>query len=168
MLASVTRLRVRAFVYLPAFLWMTFRSQRQVSRAKGFAGGRLLIDSHRTYWTLTVWESELAMKQFRGSGAHARVMPKLMNWCDEASYAHWTINKETVIEGTTDAGIVPSWPEAYAHLASEGRLSRVEHPSPDHEGRHFPQPRLQPLIGADLKPVARTPNQLHEPPASDS
>jgi Domain of unknown function (DUF3291) len=150
MLASVTRLRVRAFAYLPAFLWMTFRSRRQVSWAAGFSGGRLLIDSHRTYWTLTVWESEHAMKQFRGSGAHGEVMPKLAKWCDEASYAHWTIAEATIGDGT-----VPSWPEAYAHLVTEGRLSRVEHPSADHEARRFPQPRLKPLIGQNLKPAAR-------------
>ena len=150
MLASVTRLRVRALAYLPSFLWMTFRSQRQVSRAEGFAGGRLLLDSHRTYWTLTVCESERAMKQFRGSGAHGQVMPKLAKWCDEASYAHWT-----VAEATIGNGNVPSWPEAYGHLVSEGRLSRVEHPSTDHEARRFPPPRIKPLIGQNLKPAAR-------------
>lgn len=78
MLASVTRLRVRSFLYLPAFLWMTFLAQRQTVRASGFIGGRLLVDRHRTYWTLTVWEDEKAMKGFRGSGPHARAMPKLV------------------------------------------------------------------------------------------
>ena len=91
-LASVTRLRVRGILYLPAFLWYTFRSQRQVIRAPGFAGGRLLVDAHWTFWTLTVWESEKAMKAFRGSGAHSQVMPRLPKWCDEAAYAHWAIS----------------------------------------------------------------------------
>lgn len=58
MLASVTRLRVRGVRFLPAFLWRTFLSLRQVGRASGFAGGRLMIDAHWTFWTLTVWESE--------------------------------------------------------------------------------------------------------------
>lgn len=145
MFASVTRLRVRSFPYLPAFLWMTFLAQRQTVRAEGFVGGRLLIDAHLTFWTLTVWESEKAMKAFRGSGTHARVMPKLVEWCDEASYAHWP---------PTDSSI-PEWRDAYKHLVTEGRLSRVAHPSQDHEARRFPEPRLQPLIGQDLKPKAR-------------
>jgi Domain of unknown function (DUF3291) len=143
MIASVTRLRVRSVLYLPAFLWMTFRSQRQVSRARGFLGGKLLIDRKHTYWTLTVWEDNRAMKNFRGSGAHAKVMPKLVEWCDEASYAHWAPANETI----------PEWPEAYEHLVKEGRLSRVAHPSPDHEARRFPAPRLEPLIGQNLRPV---------------
>ena len=144
MFASVTRLRVRLVRYLPAFVWNTLLAQRQVVRAPGFCGGRLLVDASRTFWTLTVWDSEQAMKAFRGSGGHARVMPRLLEWCDEASYVHWI---------PTNAS-VPDWPEAYEHLMSEGRLSRVAHPSPDHEARHFARPRLKPLIGQDLKPAA--------------
>jgi hypothetical protein len=146
MFASVTRLRVRAARYLPAFLWQTFLTQRQVARAHGLIGGRLLIDAHLTFWTLTVWESEKTMKAFRGSGAHARVMPRLAGWCDEASYAHWSA-------GDVSASVIPSWPEAYEHLVSEGRMSRVEYPSRDHEARRFPAPRLKPMIGLDLKAV---------------
>lgn len=142
MFASVTRLRVRSFRFLPSFLWRTFFSQRQVEREPGFVGGRLLIDARWTFWTLTVWESEQAMKQFRGSGAHAKVMPRLAKWCDEAAYAHWTEDGESI----------PTWDQAHQHLASEGRLSPVEHPSKSHSEKQFPRPRLKPLIGNDIKP----------------
>lgn len=125
MLVSVTRLRVRAFRFLPAFVLNTFFAQRQVRRAEEFAGGRLFVDAHRTFWTLTAWESERPMKQYRGSGAHAKVMPKLVEWCDEAAYAHWVA--ETLN--------IPSWPEAYERLVQEGRLSRVAHASADHDAR---------------------------------
>src|SRR5947208_3087596 len=73
MFASVTRLRVRSPKFLPLFLWRTFSIQRQVMRAGGFLGGRLLVDVRLTFWTLTVWESEQAMKAFRGSDARADV-----------------------------------------------------------------------------------------------
>jgi len=149
MFASVTRLRVRSIRYLPAFLLHTVQTIRQVLRAAGFFGGRLLVDSHHTFWTLTVWESEQAMKAFRGSGQHARVMPRLAEWCDEASYAHWI----SISDSNFKDAFVPTWPEAFEHLVSEGRLSRVAHPSRDHEARHFPKPRLKPLVGQDLKPI---------------
>ena len=126
---------------LPAFLWKTFLSQRQVMAAPGFQGGRLLIDAGRTFWTLTVWENEPAMKAFRGSGAHARVMPRLVEWCDEAAYAHWDPTEDSI----------PSWPDAYDRLVKQGRLSRVPHPSANHEARNFAEPRLYPLVGVDLK-----------------
>ena len=150
-MASVTRLRVRSLRYLLPFLWTTFRAQRQVLRAPGFVAGKLLIDAHRTYWTLTVWENERAMKAFRGSGAHAKVMPRLFTWCDEASYAHWIPAQNSV----------PSWPEAYERMVNEGHLSRVSHPSADHARRHFVMPRLQPLIGRDLKPAGSGENDRH-------
>jgi hypothetical protein len=142
-ISSVTRLRVRLVWYLPMFLLRTMLAQRQVTRANGFYGGRLLVDRHHTYWTLTVWQDERAMKKFRGSGAHAKVMPDLAEWCDEAAYAHWT----------SEGPSVPDWPEAYEHLLKEGKLSRVNHPSEDHIARRFPQPRLQPLIGQKIKPA---------------
>ena len=147
MLASVTRLRVRSVRYLPPFVWETFLSQRQAVRAPGFLGGGLLLDAHRTFWTLTGWESEQAMKAFRGIAPHAKVMPRLVEWCDEASYAHW------IPSGTS----VPSWLEAHEHLVSEGRLSRVAHPSPSHNLRNFAKPRLKPLIGLDLKAAGGAP-----------
>jgi hypothetical protein len=143
MLASVTRLRVRSLRFVPAFVWKTYRSQRQVVRAPGFLGGRLLIDAGLTFWTLTVWDSEQAMKRFRGYGPHAAAMPRLVEWCDEAAYAHWA----------SPGATVPTWPEAHERLVAEGRLSRVAHPSPNHEARHFAKPRLSPLIGQDLKPL---------------
>jgi hypothetical protein len=142
MLASVTRLRVRSVRYLPPFVWETFLSQRQAVRAQGFLAGGLLLDAHRTFWTVTVWESEQAMKAFRGTAPHAKVMPRLVEWCDEASSAHWA---------PADAS-VPSWTEAYEHLVADGRLSRVTHPSPAHDAREFAKPRLKPLIALDLKP----------------
>jgi hypothetical protein len=132
MLASVTRLRVGSVWYLAGFMWETFRSKRQVERAAGFRAGRLLVDVRRTFWTLTAWESEREMKAFRGAGAHAKVMPRLASWCDEASYAHWVSED------------LPSWEQAYEYLLIEGRLSRVARPSANHEARQFPNPRLSP------------------------
>jgi Domain of unknown function (DUF3291) len=142
MLASVTRLRVRSFRFLPSFLYMTSLSRRQVLRAAGLVGGKLLVDRSQTYWTLTVWEGEAAMKAFRGAGDHGKAMKRLAKWCDEAAYARW--------ETAGDA--IPSWSEAYARLSAEGKLSRVEYPSEDHAKRIFREPRLSPAIGQDLKP----------------
>lgn len=123
----------------------TRSSPRARCKAPGFLGGKLLVDVRRVYWTLTAWESEKAMKAYRGSGTHGSVMRKLADWCDEAAYAHWESSSHTV----------PEWPEAYERLVSSGKLSRVEHPSPAHEAREFAQPRLHPLIGRELKPKTR-------------
>jgi hypothetical protein len=36
------------------------------------------------------------MKAFRGSGAHAAVMPKLVEWCDETAYTRWVPANEAI------------------------------------------------------------------------
>jgi len=87
MFVSVTRLRVRRFIDLPVFLWKTQLAKRQVIRVPGFLGGKLLVDGHRTYWTLTVWESDRAMKAYRGSGAHSGVMLDLSSGVMRRLYA---------------------------------------------------------------------------------
>jgi hypothetical protein len=84
-LISVTRLRVRSFIYLPQFFWHTFKSIRQAERSSGFLGGRLLVNAKNVFWTMTAWKDQAAMNAYRTGGAHRRAMPKLLNWCNEAA-----------------------------------------------------------------------------------
>ena len=144
---SATRLRVRSALLLLPFVFRTFQSRRQVVRAPGFMGGRLLVDTRRTFWTLTAWESEKAMRDYRGSGAHKNVMPRLLDWCDEASVVQWT----------SEGAELPSWSETADRMRQQGRPSRVAHPSSEHEALRFPDPRVQPMIGQELRPLRSTP-----------
>jgi heme-degrading monooxygenase HmoA len=132
-LVSVTRLRLRSVRYLPAFALATVRAQRQARRADGHLGMALLARGARTFWTLTAWRDEAAMRAFMIGGAHGAAMAKLKHWCDEAAVAHWT---------QSDAGL-PSWEEAHRRLQADGRRSKVLHPSPAHEAFRIdpPSPR---------------------------
>jgi len=129
---SVTRLRVHSMRFLPEFLFHVWRSVRQVKGAAGFKAGSLLNDRHRTFWTLTLWADEASKRAFMTSGAHRIVMPKLFDWCDEASIVHW--------EAAGDS--LPSWAEAARRMRDEGRPSRVRRPSPHHADMAFAEPRL--------------------------
>ena len=131
MFVSITRLRIRRFWFLlPFFLWNE-RATRQIVRTKGFVVGATLMDRQRAFWTTSVWESEAAMKAYRGSGAHASAMPKLAGWCDEASIAHWQ----------QPDSVLPSWEVAHERMVRDGRSSKVQRPSPNHERRVIPPPR---------------------------
>lgn len=129
---SVTRLRIRSIRFLPAFLLHAWRSERQVRRSPGFEAGSLLPDRRRTFWTLTLWADGASMRDFMASGAHRIVMPKLFDWCDEASIVHWEQPEQSL----------PSWTDATRRMREEGRPSRVRHPSSHHADMSFAEPRL--------------------------
>jgi hypothetical protein len=139
---SVTRLRVRSLGYLLQFGWQTLKSARQAERISGFLGGRLLRNAKNVFWTVTAWKDEKAMNAFRGAGAHRSVMPKLLNWCDEAAVVHW--NQE--------ASELPSWQEVHRRVVKEGKPSKVNYPSPAQASNHIPVPEPS-RIERTLKPA---------------
>jgi heme-degrading monooxygenase HmoA len=128
---SITRLRVRSYFYLPAFIWRAGQSMTQTEHAAGFIQGRVMREASNAFWTVTAWENDAAMTAYRGSGVHKIVMPKLIEWCDEASVAHWT-------QATAE---LPSWAEAHRRMVAEGRLSKVKHPSAAQLANHIAEPR---------------------------
>jgi Domain of unknown function (DUF3291) len=132
---SITRLHVRRWRYLPPFVLSVLRINRQVERSPGFIEGLLSAAPPFEFWTLTAWRSESDMRSFRNAAAHAEAMKKLLEWCDEASYAHWEHGSD----------VLPSMQEAIEKLRSGGRLSKVRHPSPrqqrgDLVGSRVPRP----------------------------
>ncbi len=128
---SLTRLRLRSLRFVPLFFLQTTASLRQVRRSQGFRTGALLADRSWTFWTLTAWDSQEAMRNYIISGAHKRAMPHLMHWCDEASVAHWEQEDATL----------PPWSEADQRMRSSGRASKVLHPSPQHASLAYREPR---------------------------
>ena len=112
---SITRLRVRSWIYLPAFFWHTQGAIRQARRADGFGQGALLADCCRTFWTMTAWDSEASMRAYMLAGPHRKAMPHLINWCDEASLVHWE----------QEGDDLPTWEVAHRRLCHEGRASKV-------------------------------------------
>ena len=129
MLASVTRLRVRSVIYLPAFIWQTFLSQGQVVRADGFRGGRLLIDPGRAFWTLTVWESE------RGDKGVSRLRLARQGYAAPCEMVRGSLLRPLGFRGRCSPGVA----RGLEQLVRDARLSRVEHPSPNYEARRRPE-----------------------------
>lgn len=131
MFVSITRLRVRSLRFMPAFIVMALGSNRQVRQAGGFVAGSLLPDRRLTFWAMTLWQDQAAMRHYITHGAHLRAMPKLMHWCDEASIVHWDQSDRTL----------PSWDEADRRMRANGRASKVRHPSADHHALTYRPPR---------------------------
>ena len=128
---SVTRLRLRSARYLIQFMIYTLMASRQARRSRGNLGLKVLRDANRAFWTLTAWQKDEDMRSFMLSGAHRRAMPKLLDWCDEASVAHWS----------QDTSELPGWDQAYSKLVEQGRSSKVRFPSNDQIARRIPAPQ---------------------------
>jgi heme-degrading monooxygenase HmoA len=107
-LVSVTRLRLRSPRYLLPFLWHALLTTRQANHAPGNLGSVTRVSGGLVFWTMTLWQDEAAMKDYRNSGAHLKVMPKLRQWCDQSATARWQ----------QDQAIFPSWQEAEQRLAA--------------------------------------------------
>lgn len=146
MLISITRLRVRRFWLLPLFVLHTLRSKKQVQHSSGFVTGIFGVQPGLVFWTITAWNDEASMRAFRNGGSHAGSMRYLMEWCDQASYVHWS---------QEDAAL-PAAAAAFTRLRDEGKLSKVRRPSVAHikghkagekepklQGRFFPQGSLK-------------------------
>ena len=128
---SLTRLRILSFRFVPLFVIHTLRSLKQIRNAPGFDGGALLADRSWTFWTMTAWDSQDSMRQYIASGNHKAAMPHLLNWCDEASVAHWT---------QSGAELLP-WTEADKRMRETGRPSKVRNPSSHHADLSYKTPR---------------------------
>ena len=138
---AITRLRIRRWWFLPRFLIASLRSARQAAKSDGNLQVALLRDRHLAFWTATSWTSDAAMKTFMHAAPHGPVMRKLLDWCDEASIAHWT----------QDSPDLPSWQEAHRRLQQEGRPSKVRCPTPSHTALTFPPPDAGASAPARLK-----------------
>ncbi len=130
-IVSVTRLRVRSWIYLPAFFIRSLRIGGQAKRAPGNLAVKVLNDRRKTFWTCTAWESEQAMRAFMLAAPHGPAMRKLLDWCDEAALVHWS----------QPTPALPSWTEAHQRMQSHGRRSKVNHPSEEHTRYVIAAPR---------------------------
>lgn len=122
---SITRLRLHSLFTLPAFARASREISAQCGATAGFVSGAILAEGRLVFWTRTAWQSADAMKAFRDSGVHREIMPKLMEWCDEASVVQWEGEAET------------DWAAIYARMVEHGRLSRVKNPTRAHSEKRF-------------------------------
>ena len=116
---SITRLRVRSIFYMPLFMLHAMRTMTQAQKADGAQGVETRFEKNNVVWTKTVWADEAKMKEYRGSGAHQIAMRILSEICNEAAVVRWQ-------QADTE---LPAWEEAHRRMLSDGKLSKVKHPS---------------------------------------
>lgn len=70
---SITGLKLKSLLHAPAFWWHAIRSMGQAQSAPGLisADARQINGIHHT---LTIWETEVAMRAYLVTGAHLAAM----------------------------------------------------------------------------------------------
>ena len=127
MYVSVTRLKLRRWYFLPIFLFINFFVIRKFRRAPGLIQGKVMVDYHLAFWTLSLWAQETDMRQFRNGPRHLKAMRKTPEWACEAVSYSWTRN-------TLD---FPPWNEVCEKLKTLGKYSTLNHPSEAFKRREF-------------------------------
>jgi len=106
LVCSVTYLRIRNPLALPAFLLQTWRVTRAARRTPGYVKHRLLgLPPFPFYWTMSVWESNAAMGAFVATPEHRRAMTRMAAWGKLGKFARFTSARRRV-----------GWRQALPHL----------------------------------------------------
>jgi quinol monooxygenase YgiN len=110
-ICTVTRIRVRNPLRLPAFLWWSFRAAIAARRTPGNVRTHLLgLPPFPIFSTLSVWESREAMTAFVRTPAHRVCMEKMPAWAARGRFV--TFETETPRVGWLRAGRMLRDPDA--------------------------------------------------------
>ncbi len=103
-LALLTYLPFKKYRTIPRFLGYAKRVEAQLAETKGIVGYSLRARFlQRSFWTLSVWESEEALQAFVHEGFHPGVMSVLMPEMAASNVVRWKIR---------GSACPPSWEEA--------------------------------------------------------
>lgn len=92
-LVLLTYLPLRRFRTLPAFFRLILAIQRQLAGTAGLVGYTLRgRPFSRRFWTLSVWDSEDALKGFVVAQPHRDTIRKLRGKMGETSFTRWPVS----------------------------------------------------------------------------
>jgi hypothetical protein len=109
-LVMASHLPLRSITSTLRFFRAVNAVRNQLSRAEGLVGYTLRAKPlARDYWTLSVWNDDVALMNFMRTPPHVGVMGSLKPVMRPTRFVQWQI--------TADDGL-PSWTEAFERLAS--------------------------------------------------
>jgi heme-degrading monooxygenase HmoA len=106
----VTYIPVRRFAKTPQFLSAVWKIRKQLDRSEGLVGYSLRAKPFSSdYWTLSVWESDAAVRFFTQGQPHRRVAQQMSSFATTGfALSRWT---------AVGSAVPPTWDDALAHLA---------------------------------------------------
>ena len=135
-LISGTRFRLRSPFYLILVFWHSYWSSRQLSDANGFLNVKFLKEANwLVFWSVTAWQNESSMNNYKNTGAHRRAMPLLSLMCNEASTVRWEQEETTL----------PDWQTVHKLMSENGNFYNLSNPSENHLKRQITLPQISDL-----------------------
>jgi heme-degrading monooxygenase HmoA len=103
----------------PAFLVQALRVWRQARRSPGILGVSLRAEPmRRTYWTLSAWTGEAALRAYARTDPHRTVMRRVRPWARSATFRFWTVPGEELAAARAPARL---WAEAERRIGAADR-----------------------------------------------
>jgi quinol monooxygenase YgiN len=126
----VTRLRLRRPELLDDFFVASVAVIEQAKAASGSLGVDAMAENNDVWWTVSAWQDRAAMRAFVAAEPHHSVIPRVDEFCDEATFVDWE----------QDSAELPAWDISYARLVAEGQSAALTDASPANQDRSFPPP----------------------------
>ncbi len=102
--AFLTYLPLKQFRMIPRFLFYTVRVLVQLSKSDGLGGYSLRANLFKnSFWTLSVWEDESALRGFAFTGFHKGIMKLLRNDMGSTRFIKWAVQGTDVPLSWEDA-----------------------------------------------------------------
>jgi hypothetical protein len=114
-----SRLPLRSYRDIPAFLLWTFRIRRQLARTPGLVG--FALDAHllaKTFWTVSAWTGQGPIDDFVRRDPHAAGMAAIRPRMRPSTFLFWT-------ERAADLPL--GWAEIRGRLADERTRQGGQH-----------------------------------------
>jgi hypothetical protein len=109
-LVMASRLPLRSYWKIPAFLRLTLAVRNQLANAEGLVGYSLLAEPlSKRFWTLSAWCSEEDLAAFARALPHADVMRELRPHMGPTGFVTWSV---------PGSDLPVHWQEAKARLTA--------------------------------------------------
>ena len=112
-LALLTSLELKRYWHIPRFLRLSSKVQEQLAQSEGLLGFSLLAElPSKTYWTLSVWEDERKLADFRTKTPHKDVMVDMRPDKGDTKFTaiRWKIS---------GSAVPPSFSDAFEHRGAD-------------------------------------------------
>ncbi|WP_460061632.1 DUF3291 domain-containing protein [Streptomyces sp. YKOK-I1] len=108
-----SRLEVRSLKDVPRFFLKSLAAWKQVCGAPGAYGASLIAEPlKRTFWTLSAWEDEAALRTYTKTEPHKSIMNGLRPTMKDSVFTFWQVPA---------AGLPIDWTDARRRLAEQER-----------------------------------------------